>query len=189
MENMTKNEVINEYFEWLCAFVCDETNSLQHLSYRKLLYLLHKTEFTYTIPRDGNRYEEGVELRYRFGYERQYSQSMISCYLDDRPCSVFEMMVALSLHLEEHIMDDSRFGNRTGQWFWNMIVNLGLRNMSDDRFNKILAAENLQKFLNHEYDYNGKGGLFTLKNPDADMRTIEIWYQACRYLNEQIQNG
>ena len=43
-----------------------------------------------------------------------------------RPCSVLEMMIALSMRCEEQIMDDPDIGNRTGQWFWDMIDNLGL---------------------------------------------------------------
>ena len=98
----------------------------KRLSYRKLLRELHRIEFTYSIPMDGNRAEDGVDLRYRFGYENGYSSSMISVYLDNRMCSVLEMMIALAIRCEEHIMDDPDIGNRTGQWFWNMIVNLGL---------------------------------------------------------------
>lgn len=37
-----------------------------------------------------------------------------------------EMIIALAIRLEEHIMDDPDIGNRTGQWFWDMIVSLGL---------------------------------------------------------------
>lgn len=51
---------------------------------------------------------------------------MIASYLDNRPCSVLEMIIALAIRLEEHIMDDPDIGNRTGQWFWDMIVSLGL---------------------------------------------------------------
>jgi hypothetical protein len=32
-------------------------------SYRKLFARLHDTEFTYTIPMDGNRAEDGIDLR------------------------------------------------------------------------------------------------------------------------------
>ena len=43
---------------------------------------------------------------------------MISAYLDNKTCSVLEMMIALAIRCEEHIMDDPDVGNRTGQWFW-----------------------------------------------------------------------
>ena len=120
---MTKNELNDAYFNWMYQLVFDGRYS-KRLSYQKLLRELHRIEFTYSIPMDGNRAEDGVDLRYRFGYENGYSSSMVSTYLDNRTCSVLEMMIALAIRCEEHIMDDPDIGNRTGQWFWNMIVNL-----------------------------------------------------------------
>ena len=114
---MTKNELNDAYFNWMYQLVFDGRYS-KRLSYQKLLRELHRIEFTYSIPMDGNRAEDGVDLRYRFGYENGYSSSMISVYLDNRMCSVLEMMIALAIRCEEHIMDDPDIGNRTGQWFW-----------------------------------------------------------------------
>lgn len=182
---MTKDELNNAYFEWMYQLVCSEQYS-RRLSYRKLLYLLHDTEFTYTIPMDGNRAEDGTDLRYRFGYENTYESPMIATYLDNRPCSVLEMMIALAIRCEEHIMDDPDIGNRTGQWFWNMIVNLGLGSMNDEKFNKNHAREIIQKFLNREYRQNGNGGLFTVRHCRVDLRSVEIWYQMCWYLDENL---
>lgn len=182
---MTKDELNNAYFEWMYQLVCNERYS-RRLSYRKLLYLLHDTEFTYMIPMDGNRAEDGTDLRYRFGYENAYESPMIATYLDNRPCSVLEMMIALAIRCEEHIMDDPDIGNRTGQWFWNMIVNLGLGSMNDAKFNKNYAREIIQKFLNREYGRNGEGSLFTVRHCRADLRSVEIWYQMCWYLDENL---
>lgn len=181
---MTKDELNNAYFEWMYQLVCDELDS--EMSYRKLLYLLHDTDFNYTIPMDGNRAEDGADLRYRFGYENTYEGSMIAAYLDDRPCSVLEMMVALAIRCEEHIMCDPDIGNRTGQWFWNMIDNLGLSDMDDTEFDKNHVKSVIQKFLNREYKRNGEGGLFTVKHYRKDLRSVEIWYQMCWYLDENL---
>lgn len=181
---MTKDELNNAYFEWMCQLIYD--GQAKRPSYRKLLCLLHSTDFTYTIPMDGNRAEDGIDLRYRFGYENKYRDSIVTAYLDDRPCTVLEMMVALAIRCEEHIMCDPDVGNRTGQWFWNMIDNLGLGNMNDAGFDKIYAKKVIQKFLNREYKRNGKGGLFTVKHCRQDMRSVEIWYQMCWYLDEKL---
>ena len=75
-------------------------------------------------------------------------------------------------------------GNRVGQWFWNMIVSLGMAAMDDTRFNEERAEYIVVRFMNREYQPNGAGGLFTLTHPVDDMRTIDIWYQLMRYLNE-----
>lgn len=178
-----RDEIRNEYFEWIYSLVCDNRYS-KAISYRKLLMYLHNTEFVYSIPRDKNRAEDGIDLRYRFCYELGGIED-IEAYLDG-PCSVLEMMIALSIRCEENIMDDPSFGNRTGQWFWGMIVNLSLGSMIDSRFDKLYVTEVIDRFLNREYEPNGKGGLFTIKNCDRDLRKVEIWYQLCWYLDEIV---
>ena len=182
---MTRDELNNEYFDWMYQLVCNE-KYFKGLSHRKLLSHLHNVDFTYTIAMDGNRAEDGIDLRYRFGYERGYAGPIIASYLDDRACSVLEMLVALTIRCEEHIMDDPDVGNRTGQWFWNMIVNLGLGRMNDIQFLKTYVDGVISKFLDRGYERNGAGGLFVLKHCNRDMRSIEIWYQMCWYLDEVL---
>ena len=172
--------MVNDYFKWLYDLVCGKRYSKQ-ISYKKLLMRLHNTEFRYLIPRDENRAEDGISLRYRFiNYcdDIDYAESCL-----DGPCSVLEMMVALAIRCEEDIMDDPNVGERTGQWFWGMIVNLGLGSMTDDRFDKYLVDEIIDRFLDREYEPNGKGGLFTVRHTDRDLRDVEIWYQMCWYLD------
>lgn len=183
---MTRNELNNLYFDWLCQIVFKEGYS-KNLSYHKLMHFLHDTEFTYLLDMDGNRYEDGVDMRYRFGYEHNYPSSMIADYLDYRGCSVLEMLIALSIRLEEHIMDNPDVGNRTGQWFWNMIVNLGLHSMDDTRFDEVRANDIIRRFLDRAYEPDGTGGLFKIEGNDQDLRTVEIWYQACWYLNDVLR--
>lgn len=181
---MTKNELKNRYFEWMYQLVCDDRYS-KKTSYRTLLYYLYNRQFEYSIAMDGNRAADGEDLRYRFGYEQRYSDAMIASYIDDRPCSILEMMIALAVRCEEHIMEDSDLGDRTGQWFWNMIVSLGLGSMTDSRFEVDYVEKVVDRFLDRDYEPNGKGGLFTIESTDRDMRSIEIWYQMCLYLEEE----
>lgn len=177
-----KDRINNEYFEWMYKKMFGESYS-KELSYRKLLIHLHNVEFIFTIPKDQNRAEDGISLRYRFalinGYEDEYD------YLDG-PCSILEMMVALAIRCEENIMDDPNVGDRTGQWFWNMVVSLGLGHMTDIHYDRRFVDEVLDKFLEREYEPNGKGGLFTIRNCGRDLRTVEIWYQLCWYLDSLI---
>lgn len=181
---MTKSELNNEYFEWLYNTVCDIDLYSKKRTYRKLLMHLHSVDFDYIMPMDGNRAENGTDLRYRFGYEHEYEGPMIASYLDDRPCSVLEMMVALALHCEEHIMYDPDEGNRTGRWFWDMVASLGLTRMNDLYFDRNYTDEVIERFLRRNFKRNGEGGLFTVQNVKYDMRTREIWYQLCDYVNE-----
>lgn len=179
---MKRDEITNEYFMWLCDLIRDDRFS-SHVSYRKLLMHLHNTEFVYSIPMDQNRASDGMGLRYRFAVMRGYpDRTVILRYLDG-PCSVFEMMVALANRCEETIMDDPSYGNRTGEWFWGMISNLGLGNMHDGQFDRIVVGEIISRFLNREYEPDGRGGLFTVRRCDRDLRDVEIFYQLCYFLD------
>lgn len=171
----------NEYFEWLSDIVVG-TRFPREVSYRKLLMRLHSTPFTYTIPRDENRVADGIELRYRFGMAKDYPEYDL---IDD-PCSILEMMVALVMRCESTIMDDPEYGNRTGEWFWNMIRSLGLSSMTDSNFDRDYVDEVLTRFLNRDYEPDGKGGLFYIKNYERDLRNVEIWYQLCWYLDSIV---
>lgn len=183
---MTRNELINLYFKWMCGLVCNKRYS-KRPSYQKLLRYLHSIDFQYSIPRDDNRAADGEDLRYRFAYERRYDDVIIAEYLDDRPCSVLEMMIALALRCEEDIMDNPDLGDRKGQWFWEMLVNLGLGSMHDENFDEDYVDEVIERFHDRNYEPNGKGGLFTVENPPIDMRRAEIWYQMCWHLNEVLE--
>lgn len=176
---MGRDGLINDYFNYLCDWVCGDRYS-KAVSYNKLLMHLHSIEFRYSIPRDRNRARDGEDLRYRFATTIGYDD--IPPELDG-PCSVLEMMVALAIRCEETIMDDPAVGNRTGQWFWGMVTNLGLGSMHDTRFDRDLVDERIDIFLDREYEPNGRGGLFTVRNTTEDLRELEIWYQLMRYLN------
>lgn len=179
------NHIQEAYLDWMVQLVCEDGYAGSG-SWGCLFRLLHEMEFTYILELDENRAIDGCDLRYRFAYECGYTGQDVEEYLDARPCSVLEMMVALAKRCEEHIMDDPESGNRTGKWFFEMIRSLGLDDMQDDRFDRIVARAVISRFLRREYAGNGCGGLFTLRYHDADMRRVEIWYQMMWYLDEMI---
>ena len=173
-----EDRVNDEYFEWLCELV-DIKRFSKHISYRKLLMHLHNIEFTWFVPYDDNRADDGIQLR------RRYAISQDDVELSDYilgPCSVLEMMIALANRCE-YIMDDIAMGNRTGQWFWGMVHNLGLSPMTDDHFDKDVVDEIVRRLLNREYEPDGRGGLFTVRHCVYDLRTVEIWSQLSWYLD------
>ena len=190
---MIEARIREEYFEWMCGKVCQFKSIRGNefydrfadgVSFRKLLSYLHDVEFTWEYPMDRNRSDDGISLRDRFTYELNYEPYILD-YIDG-PCSVLEMMIALAIHTEEDIMDDMRVGDRTGQWFWCMVVSLGLGGMNDRNFDKRTAEDTVARFLNHEYEPNGRGGLFTIRNCAYDLRDEEIHVQRNMYLNSII---
>lgn len=172
-----------EYFEWLLSLIYNGLYP-SSISYTKLLSYLYCTDFTYVIDRDRNRASDGAELRYRYIED----DPMADCSPDflEQPCSVLEMMVGLALRCEETIMDDPSYGNRIRTWFWGMINNLGLGGQYDSDYDSKYVQEVIERFLNRDYAPNGKGGLFTIRHRDQDMRDVEIWYQLQYYLDEIV---
>ena len=179
---MDERCIKDDYFDWLYNIVC-KNRFARGISYRRLLRYLFDTEFTYSIPKDSNRAKDGVRLRYRFedDWDSYFPQ-------DERmePCSILEMMIALAIRCEETIMDNPSVGDRTKQWFWGMIKSLGIGDMDDDHFDILLVENVIDRFLERNYEPNGKGGLFTLNHCDRDLRDVEIWYQLNWYLDELL---
>ena len=173
-------DVNTEYFNWLYDLVCKgRFNS--RTSYRKLLSHLHNKTFRWVIDMDENRASDGLDLRYRFACE--YTSVANADKYIDGSCSVLEMIIALALTCEESYMDDGAIGNRTQQWFWRMLKNLGLSTMHDWQYDERYVEEIIERFLDRDYEPDGVGGLFAIRNCEYDLRTVEIWHQFCWYLD------
>lgn len=172
-----------KYYQWLVSLVSDDYHSKY---YTKLLEKLYSTEFTWTMAMDKNRATDGIDLRVRFADENELLLEE-NLYPLDGPCTVLEMMVALSLRCEETIMGDADFGDRTGDWFWGMVRNLGLQQMDNYNYDELKVNIAVQRLLNRAYQKNGEGGLFTVRDYrdwTDDLRNVDIWYQMLWYLDE-----
>ena len=181
-------ELIHRYFEWLTSLVCYGTTNSYSKQYSRLLLYLSEIDFYWSIPMDENRYIDGGNLR------DDFLDSMIDeidpvtydnlvLYFNDQPVSVLEVMVALAKRMEDQIMCDDEFGNRTDFWFWTMITNLGLISMDDSSYDQKIVSETIERFLNRDYKINGEGGLFSVPDTRDDLRDLEIWYQMYYYLD------
>ena len=174
----TKQQLRKEYYNWLISFI-----NLK--DYTKLLLFLHKQYFIPKLADDKNRVGDGLSLRWRFALEKGIDKHFD--YIEkifDPNCSILEMIIALALRCEETIMDNPEFGNRTKQWFWNMIKNLGLSGLNDSHFDESIAKKQIDKFLYRKYKQDGSdGGLFYIPNCRFDLREVDIWTQLCWYLD------
>lgn len=173
----------SRYYHWML-----EKIGAINCQYTRALEFMDSTEFVPIIEGDEARMVDGLSLRDRFTYDQGKPYDNNS-KRHQPPCTVLEMMVALSLRIEEHIMEDSDYGDRTPVWFWAMFSSLGLDNFIDDAYNEAKVDKILMRFIYRRYNSNGRGGLFTVENPKRDMRTVEIWYQACWYLDGIIFSG
>lgn len=180
---MAQTRIEKDYFEWMYELACGDRYTGQN-SYKELLNYLHETTFTFSIRKDVNRAYDGIDLRYRFAEDHypnlRYDE--VSELLSG-PCSVLEMMIALAIRCEESIMDDPSYGDRKGQWFWKMIVSLGLGAMTDRRFDINYVKDVVNRFLAREYEPDGRGGLFRIRDCEHDLREVEIWIIMLWYLD------
>jgi hypothetical protein len=172
-------ELSERYFHWICHIAMNGEAG----NYQKLLHYLYNKNYRYTHPRDANRESDGIDLRYRFGYLNGIALPEITCELDDKPCSVLEMMVALAIRCEENILLDFEIGDRTYEWFQDMLKSLGV-DQNDDEFNYSYVDSTIEHFLDRDYAPDGCGSLFHLRHPPDDMRRAEIWYQAMWWIDE-----
>lgn len=169
-----------EYFNWLYNYVC-KGRAHDKISYKKLFKRLYEIEFAFYIRNDLNRARDGVDLRYRFAIVKHNNDIM---NILDGPCSVLEMIIALAIRCEETIMDDSSYGDRTSQWFWSMLSNLGLSYMIDERYDEDIVNKKIYDFMEKRYEPDGKGGLFYIRGCKEDLRDYEIWTQLSWYLKK-----
>ena len=165
----------DRYFDWLLTIVCRGRCKRKKTIYKELLLYLYNTDFTWTIPRDENRSYDGLALRQEFTDE-----TGLSLYFDEG-CKILELMVALARRCENILADD--YGDRTSEWFWNMIDSLDLGDQSDDIFDEDYVYYTIEAFLNREYESDGRGGLFAIPGIVDDLTEVELWYQMCWYCN------
>lgn len=180
---MIFTSLAEQYYDWLYKIVCGEWEP-RNLSFHRLLMFLYNRNYIPSCEMDISRATDGTNLRYRFASENDISYAAMDDAFTGIPCSMLEMMVGLAIRIEEHILEDPSAGKRTGQWFWNMVVSLGLAAMDDARFHEERAEAIIDRFSRRAYQPNGAGGLFTLSRPAEDMRTIDIWYQLMGWLAE-----
>ena len=167
-----------EYFAYLTDKIYERSG------YNLLLSYLFDTKFiwSFKIPTDANRAKDGQLLRDRYANE---TGDYILYEDKTEPCSVLEMMVALCIRVEEDIMSEPG-DERPERWFWQMIDNLKLNNMTDYGFDEKRLGQILYRWMNRLFDENGKGGPFPLKKAKKDQRLVCIWDQMTSYLNEQM---
>lgn len=180
---MTHEDIVAAYFEWICAVVAPNNNAeYLYNKYSNLLKLLYSIEFTADNAMDDNRRMDGIDLRIRFCNEQNLED--YHYMFEKYPCSLLEMMVALALRCEETIMIDTSLGNRTHVWFEEMLHSLDILKQTNEYYNENYVKVCITKLYQRQYDYYGRGGLFTAMKTTRDMRSLDIWSQMQQYLIE-----
>lgn len=179
-------ERYSDYFLWLCDLIAPSG------SYMRLLYILYTTPFYWSVHLDDDRNRDGMRLRDIYMKNTPISDSV--------PCgnaSVLEVLIALAITVEDQLMHDPQYGDRTSEWFWIMISNLGLtggvKDFSDtnwdDYRDPLMVRELVDNWLSRRYSFNGLGGIFPLKNCNTDQTKVSLLYQIHAYFQEKFGIG
>ena len=183
--NKTDVELRELYFQWLLNQVCSYH---EKQDYERLFRHLFIVDFRFSIERDENRAADGIDLRrifaeeYRISFEERHRAI-------SGPCSVLEMLVALSKRADTGMFGDKlkNSEDEANYIFWLMMKNIGLVVLKNGDFSPGKANRRLDVFMDRKYAPNGsKGGLFVVSKPRHDLREVEIWYQMCWYFSETL---
>lgn len=166
------------YLDWLMFIVCQ--NNIERESYQKLFKALLESEFTPIVENDQNRASDGLKLRLIYENELEEPCVMFG------PCSVLEMLIALSIRCESDIMYDPDEGDRTHVWFWEMLDNMNLSRLDDWSFSQATVDSAVWRLNQRAYGSDGYGGPFYIVGFPKDMRKIELWYQLNYYICDRF---
>lgn len=163
--------IAQEYYDWLISKVTEYNNN-----YDYLLQHLYSIDFYSCIPLDDNRLTDGGDLWCRFADEQGYSYNEMDSIAESQ-VTVLEVMIGLAVRMEDTIMCDVDFGDRTALWFWAMVKSMGLYSMIDENYDSAYVDDVVNDMLERNYDKDGRGSLFHVKGTMYDMRELEIWRQ------------
>ena len=177
------------YFEWLYSFIGSVTDRNPNHSYWLLAEQLHKKEFRYLVPNDDNRAVDGKALRHVYAS----TDSFMSVDVDESaPCSMLELCIGLAIRMNFAYWWPEQ-DTVVGDWFWELMKNVGLDIYTDDRYSNtekawVIIEEVLDVVIDRSYTSQGYGGLFPLWHTDGDQNELELWSQMSRYLEEKERN-
>jgi hypothetical protein len=176
MSRRSNQEIRESYLQWLEPQLRDEYSD-NSKTYWGLVNLMFDTPFTWSVPMDDNRLQDGLDLRVEFSHEARISPRTL-----DRlaPCSFLEVLIGLSRRLA------FAAGGQAPGWAWHLLTNLELHRLPDPltppRQRK--AEEIMHVAMDRTYSPDGTGGFFPLAWPDGDQTQIELWYQMHAFIEE-----
>lgn len=166
------------YFEWLVELVKGEY-------YHELLWALFDIPFHSNNDLDDVRVDHAIELR------EEYDKRYVGRIVED--ITVLEVMVSMAVRCEKAVMSDPSKGDRTVDWFYMMIDNLGFSRMTDDKFGSVelvIVDTVIEDWLNRKFKKNGLGSPFPLANPGRrDCRKADLWQAMMWYMSENYITG
>ena len=181
-EAMRNKQLLNNYYLWLLGIVDGAGYFID--DYNKMLWKLFETDFVWLLEMDSNRALDALDLRYE--YVHMYGGHPCREF-EWKDASVLEVLIALANNWEHEITYDSRIGDRTAQWFWLMLKNLGLTEYTNSVYNEEEIDEIVNIWIFRRFEKNGKGSPFPVKSGKGDQKKVEIWYQLQQFVLENVE--
>lgn len=192
---VSPSEVAYRYYLYLCD-IGGFSNGFEKMpigtpescyTYFSLADKLHTIKFRHYVPNDANRVSDALNLRECWANFHSRFASYES--IDIPEVSVLEFLIALAQRIDTDIMRGINEDNvdRSRLWVWLMLDNLGISGYDDSGWDYKTdwdVDSKVRTFLDREYDWYGRGGLFPLENTKKDQRTVEIWYQMQEYFDK-----
>lgn len=171
----------DKYLEWLAGKITSYVGS----EYSRLIHCLWEIPFVWQLPDDRNRAIDGNMLRSDYVRDNHILyQDLVFPY--EEGCTFLEFLIALASRANDIMYEPGM--DKTADYFWQMISNMCLDHCNNATYGKtwddFYVNEMVGRILSRSYDYNGLGGLFPLRNPINDQKTVPIWYQMNAFLNE-----
>ena len=183
------------YFNWLYSHIGADNDRNPRQSHWLLAEVLHNRIFEWSVPNDDNRAMDGIYLRELYVHDQRANTKLPGTLDMDptTPCSMLEMLIGLAFRMNFEDSPDPEHG--VGVWFWRLMQNLGLDEFTDEVYTSEPGVREIvegivDNVINRNYNANGAGGLFPLKNMKnrQDQRLVEIWYQMSAYLIENLES-
>lgn len=171
----------DQYITWLS----NRVNVYLSTGYVKLIECLWDIPYVWQLDDDRNRAIDGNMLRTIYLQSHKVTCPDVVFPFEDG-CTVLEFLIALAGRANDLMYVPNM--DQTGDFFWQFMSNLGLDHCTDDAFgyswDSFYVSECVSRILTRTYGSDGLGGIFPLRNPVNDQRTVPIWYQMNAFLNE-----
>ena len=149
----------------------------------ELMEVLHSIEFVCFVMNYDNRASDGKYMRTIFLEENPQFEDDLRSEFNIHPCTWLEMLIALASRM-------SFITSKTvGECFLYLLRNLGF--IATDKYFVQTDPEFIRhvcgRVNNRQYAFNGRGGLFPLKEPTNPPQTeVEIWDQMHAWIHENL---
>lgn len=183
----------HEYFEWLVSKVTSPAVPADTQA-RIVLQVLRDIRIKgLPMADDEPRLEDGKQLRTNFMDDTGMAVHSYKDALEPGSgfCTVLELLVALSMRMDDIMRDPLDPCSSVPSWFWGMVSTMvgqpfypcSYWALPASTSTAAFVAESSMKFLGRQYDPTGHNGNIFIDMSGVDLRAIDMWAQACHFMS------